>query len=169
MSYHLPKGKFILHDITATVIQIKFHQYTMTHILMTIMNTISKRSVVLPYLKPDNMVKQYIQYDYDMIQSLTPDCSRFLVFHFNTSQALLCVLSVMYNYNFSLLHRNKILSSVFTMKFVDMANVSYLLQNLRRLLSGVRARKLKFGQKSGNNTLEMYQHESSHTTCYTCT
>ena len=32
---------------------VKFHQDTMTHILMTIMNVISKRSVVLPYLKPD--------------------------------------------------------------------------------------------------------------------
>ena len=41
----------------ATEIQIKFHQDTTTHILMTIMNTISKRSVVLPYLKPDKKVK----------------------------------------------------------------------------------------------------------------
>ena len=32
-------------------IQIKFHQDTTTHILITIMNVISKRSVVLPYLK----------------------------------------------------------------------------------------------------------------------
>ena len=40
-----------------------------------------------------------------MKQSLTPDCLRFLVFDFNTSQALLCALSVMYSCNFSLFHR----------------------------------------------------------------
>ena len=37
----------------ATGIQIKFHQDTMTHILMTIMNVISKHSNVFRYLKPD--------------------------------------------------------------------------------------------------------------------
>ena len=35
------------------------------------------------------------------------------------------------------------------MKFVDMANVSYWPQNLRGLLLGVQAGKLKFSQKSG--------------------
>ena len=70
----------------ATGIQIKFHQDIITHLLMTIINVTSKRSAVLHYLK--KKVKQYIQYDCDMIQSLMPDCSRFLVFHFSTSQAL---------------------------------------------------------------------------------
>ena len=37
----------------ATGVQIKLHQDTMTHILMTMMNVISKRSDVAPYLKPD--------------------------------------------------------------------------------------------------------------------
>ena len=37
----------------ATGIQIKFHQDTMAHILKKILNVISKRSVVLPYMKPD--------------------------------------------------------------------------------------------------------------------
>ena len=60
IAYHLPKGKFILHDTLydtllnmATGIQIKFHQDTMTHILKKILNVILKRSVVSPYLKPD--------------------------------------------------------------------------------------------------------------------
>ena len=56
ISYHLPKGKFILPDTLfnmATGIQIKFQQDTMTHVLKKILKVISKRSVVLPYLKPD--------------------------------------------------------------------------------------------------------------------
>ena len=56
ISYHLPKAKFVLHNTlfnVATGIQIKFHQDTMTHILNKILNVISKRSVVLPYLKSD--------------------------------------------------------------------------------------------------------------------
>ena len=51
--HHIPKWKFILHDKLfnmATVIQIKFHQDIMTHILMTIRNPTSKRSAVLCYL-----------------------------------------------------------------------------------------------------------------------
>ena len=54
IAYHLPKGKFILHDTLfnmATGIQIKFHKDTLTHILKKILNVISKRSVVPPYLK----------------------------------------------------------------------------------------------------------------------
>ena len=47
-----------------------------------------------------------------MKQSLTPDCSRFLVFDFNGSQALLCFLSVMYSCNCSLFHRDKILNPI---------------------------------------------------------
>ena len=47
-----------------------------------------------------------------MKQSLKPDCSRFLVFDFNTSQALFCVLSVMYSCNFSLFHRDNILNPI---------------------------------------------------------
>ena len=47
-----------------------------------------------------------------MKQSLTPDCSRFLVFDFDTSQALLCFLSVMYSCNFSLSHTDKILNPI---------------------------------------------------------
>ena len=58
---------------------------------MTIINLTSKRSAVLFYLKTDKKVRQYTQNGYDMTQSLTPDCSRFLVFHFNTSHALLHV------------------------------------------------------------------------------
>ena len=42
----------------ATGIQIKFHHDTMAHILVTIMNAISKRSVVLPYLKPNKKKRQ---------------------------------------------------------------------------------------------------------------
>ena len=56
IAYHLPKGKFILHDTLfnmATGIQIKFHQDTMTHILKKILNVILKSSVVSPHLKPD--------------------------------------------------------------------------------------------------------------------
>ena len=56
IGYHLPKGKFILHDTLfnmAAGIQIKFPQDTMTHILKKILNVILKRSVVSPYLKPD--------------------------------------------------------------------------------------------------------------------
>ena len=47
-----------------------------------------------------------------MKQSLTLDCLRFIVFDFNTSQALLCFLSVMYSSNFSLFHRDKILNPI---------------------------------------------------------
>ena len=56
IAYHLPKGKFILHDTLfniATGSQMKFHQDTMTPILKKILNVILKRSVVSPYLKPD--------------------------------------------------------------------------------------------------------------------
>ena len=58
---------------------------------MTIMNLTSKSSAVLCYLKTDKKVRQYTQYGYDMIESLRPDCLRFLKFHFNTSHALLHV------------------------------------------------------------------------------
>ena len=112
IAYHLPKGKFILHDTLfnmTTGIQIKFHQDTMTHILKKILKVILKRSVVSPYLKPD-IKRQTV--DNNMKQSLTPDCSRFLVFDFNTSQALLFFLSVMYSCNFSLFHRDKILNPI---------------------------------------------------------
>ena len=63
ISYHLPKGKFILHNTLfnmAAGIQIKFHQDTVTHILKKILNVILKRSVVSPYLKPDKNVRHYI-------------------------------------------------------------------------------------------------------------
>ena len=56
ISYHLPKGKFILDDTLfnmATGIQIKCYQDTMIHILKKILNVISKRSVVLPHPEPD--------------------------------------------------------------------------------------------------------------------
>ena len=47
-----------------------------------------------------------------MKQSLTPDCSRFLIFDFNTSQTLLFFLSVMYSCNFLLFHGDKIVSPI---------------------------------------------------------
>ena len=39
-------------------------------------------------------------------------CSRFLAFDFNSSQALLCFLSVMYSCNFSLFHGDKNLNPI---------------------------------------------------------